>query len=55
MLVLADDVTGELDAENTRRFFELTQVADQAFFTFTRRPEEPFFSTAQEIVLQPAR
>ena len=55
VLVLADDVTGELDAENTRRFLELTQVADQAFFTFTRRPEEPFFSTAQEIVLQPAR
>ena len=54
VLVLADDVTGELDAANTRRFFELTQVADQAFFTFTRRPDEPFFSTAQEISLTPA-
>ena len=53
VLVLADDVTGELDAENTRRFFELTQVADQAFFTFTRRPEDPFFAGAQEIVLPP--
>jgi len=55
VLVLADDVTGELDAANTRRFLELTQVADQAFFTFTRRPEEPFFATAQEITLPPAR
>ena len=55
VLVLADDVTGELDAANTRRFFELTQVADQAFFTFTRRPEEPFFATAQEILLTQAR
>ena len=54
VLVLADDVTGELDAENTRRFFELTQVADQAFFTFTRRPEDPFFAAAQEIVLPAA-
>ena len=51
VLVLADDVTGELDAENTRRFFELTQVADQAFFTFTRRPEDKFFAAAQEIAL----
>ena len=55
VLVLADDVTGELDAANTRRFLELTQVADQAFFTFTRRPDEPFFATAQEISLPPAR
>lgn len=53
VLVLADDVTGELDAANTGRFFELTQVADQAFFTFTRRPDAPFFSAAQEIVLPP--
>ena len=51
VLVLADDVTGELDAANTRRFFDLTQMADQAFFTFTRRPEDPFFSGAQEIEL----
>ena len=52
VLVLADDVTGELDAANTRRFFELTQMADQAFFTFTRRPDDPFFAGAQEIVLE---
>lgn len=54
VLVLADDVTGELDADNTRRFFELTQVADQAFFTFTRRPDDSFFAGAQEIVLETA-
>ena len=55
VLVLADDVTCELDAENTRRFFELTQVADQAFFTFTRRPEGAFFAGAQEILLPTAQ
>ena len=51
VLVLADDVTCELDAENTRRFLELTKVADQAFFTFAVRPDDEFFTSAQEIVL----
>ena len=51
VLVLADDVTGELDAENTRRFLELTRVADQAFFTFAEKPEDGFFASAQEIAL----
>lgn len=51
VLVLADDVTGELDAENTGRFLELTRVADQAFFTFAVRPDNEFFASAQEIVL----
>ena len=51
VLVLADDVTGELDAENTGRFLELTRVADQAFFTFAVRPENAFFAAAQELEL----
>ena len=51
VLVLADDVTCELDAENTERFLKLTEVADQAFFTFAVRPENGFFASAQEIVL----
>ena len=51
VLVLADDVTCELDAENTGRFLALTEVADQAFFTFAVRPANGFFSSAQEIVL----
>ena len=51
VLVLADDVTCELDAENTNRFLELTRVADQAFFTFAVRPENRFFASAQEIDL----
>ena len=55
VLVLADDVTGELDAANRQRFFELTEMADQAFFTFTARPEDPFFAAAQEIRLKPEK
>ena len=51
VLVLADDVTGELDAENTRRFFELTKLADQAFFTFAADPQSDFFSGAQRFTL----
>lgn len=51
VLVLADDVTGELDAENARRFFELTQVADQAFFTFAIEPASEFFAGARRLAL----
>ena len=51
VLVFADDVTGELDAENTRRFYELTRVADQAFFTFAVPPKSEFFADAQRIEL----
>ena len=51
VLALVDDVTGELDAENTNRFLELTKVADQAFFTFAVRPENGFFASAQEVLL----
>ncbi len=36
--VLVDDVTGELDAKNRERFFEVISNADQQFFTFTRYP-----------------
>ncbi len=55
VLVLADDVTCELDAVNSRRFFELTAAADQAFFTFAERPADDFFAAAQEIVLPGTR
>ena len=51
VLALVDDVTCELDAENTDRFLELTRVADQAFFTFAARPDNAFFASAQEILL----
>jgi len=51
VLVLADDVTCELDAANARRFFELTRMADQSFFTFAERPADEFFSGAQELTL----
>ena len=52
VLVLADDVTGELDAVNTGKFFELTKIADQAFFTFAVPPEGDFFSAAQQLELE---
>ena len=51
VLVLADDVTGELDSDNARRFFELTEMADQAFFTFAVDPGSDFFARAQRLVL----
>ena len=52
VLVLADDVTGELDAANAGKFFELTKIADQAFFTFAAPPEGDFFSAAQQVELE---
>jgi len=44
IIVLVDDVTGELD-ENTRNtFFQVINLAGQAFFTFTSRPSDDFFN-----------
>ncbi len=49
--VLVDDVTGELDEENSVRFFETIADADQLFFTFTEFPALKFFRDAEEIAL----
>lgn len=49
VVAVVDDVTGELDAENRARFFELLKQADQCFFTFTAFPEDEFFSDAGEL------
>ncbi len=46
IVVLVDDVTGELDAANKQRFFESIKTADQAFFTFTEPPADAVFQTA---------
>ena len=43
VVVLVDDVTGELDEENTEQFFHTVNMADQAFFTLTASPLHPFF------------
>ena len=39
--VLADDITGELDARNLRLFLETISNADQSFFTFASTIPEP--------------
>jgi DNA replication and repair protein RecF len=43
VLVLVDDVTGELDAITRELFFKVINQAGQAFFTFTERPMDDFF------------
>jgi len=47
LVVLVDDVTGELDSANRELFFERIKSADQAFFTFTERPREAAFRGAE--------
>ncbi len=49
--VLVDDVTGELDESNKRRFLEMIAEADQQFFTFTEFPASPGFEGAVELFL----
>ncbi len=41
VVVLADDVTGELDEANTELFLSTVEQADQRFFTFTEIPSHP--------------
>lgn len=47
LVVLADDVTGELDEHNKEFFLQTISRADQQFFTFTEFPA--FLRGAQEI------
>lgn len=51
VVVLVDDVTGELDEENKNRFFHAISGADQLFFTFTEFPDFAYFRDAEEIPL----
>ena len=51
LLVLVDDVTGELDRYHREEFYDLIAPAGQQFFTFTSLPEEKFFQDAQTIPL----
>jgi len=47
IVVLVDDVTGELD-ENTRNsFFKVSNKAGQAFFTFTGKPDDDYFKDSR--------
>ena len=47
LVVLADDVTGELDERNRTLFLNTIQSADQRFFTFTEMPS--FLKDVQKI------
>lgn len=46
LIVLVDDVTGELDDKAKKGFFDVVNTADQAFFTFTEEPDDVFFRDA---------
>ncbi len=52
LLVLVDDVTGDLDAENRAAFLTEIAGADQLFFTFTAPPPDTFFA-GQKIIPVP--
>ena len=47
VLVLVDDVTGELDEVMRDMFFKVISRAGQAFFTFTEKPNFDFFENCE--------
>lgn len=47
VLVLVDDVTGELDGVMRKMFFKVINRAGQAFFTFTEKPDFAFFKDCE--------
>lgn len=47
VLVLVDDVTGELDELMREMFFKVISRAGQAFFTFTEKPDFDFFKDCE--------
>lgn len=47
VLVLVDDVTGELDEVMRDMFFKVISRAGQAFFTFTEKPDFDFFKNCE--------
>ena len=47
VIVMADDVTGELDRNNRDLFFDRISRADQCFFAAAERPGDPFLKEAQ--------
>lgn len=51
LVALVDDVTGELDDVNRRKFFQTLAPAGQIFFTCTSVPEDDFFQDAKEFKL----
>ncbi len=53
LVVLADDVTGDLDETRRQAFFRTVENAGQLFFTFTRPPRDDFFAGAATWRLPP--
>ena len=49
VIVMADDVTGELDRNNRDFFFEQISRADQCFFAAAERSADPFLKDAEVI------
>ncbi len=49
VVVLIDDVTGDLDEWNKMRFYNIISDAQQQFFTFTELPNQKFFLDAEKI------
>ena len=47
VLVLVDDVTGDLDELMRDMFFKVISRAGQAFFTFTEKPNFDFFENCE--------
>ncbi|MDD2403206.1 MAG: DNA replication/repair protein RecF [Lentisphaerae bacterium] len=43
IIVLVDDVTGDLDKSIKETFFSIMDYAGQVFFTFTEKPDEKYF------------
>ena len=51
LIVLVDDVTGELDHETKSSFYQVINKAEQAFFTFTEHPDDEYFDDAQSFTI----
>ena len=47
LIVLVDDVTGELDHQTKSSFYQVINKAEQAFFTFTETPDDDYFKDAK--------
>jgi DNA replication and repair protein RecF len=46
IIVLIDDVTGDLDEKTKKAFFMTVETTEQTFFTFTEKPQSSLFSNA---------
>ena len=47
VITLVDDVTGELDEKTRSAFFNVINNSEQAFFTFTAKPDDDYFANAE--------